>query len=341
MAIGPIKAEVEKICVGCDQQPELRRILFDSSPIPIWEEDFSEVKKFLDGLKRKGVKDFRDYFKSHPQAVARCSALIKIIDVNKAAQKLYGAKSKEQLFKNLPQIFTPQSYDVFREELIALAQGKKKFQSEAENKTLQGRLIRIDLILWVVPRHEDKLSRVFVFTSDLSRRAAVEEELKREQSWMWLIVERVPCVFWAIDSNFIITRSMGMATKDLGLDPKKMIGQNLRKYLDVQGVDRLPLEMHQAALSGKSVDYEHVYKGRNFKIHIEPIRDVGAVAGAAGFAYDVTDVKLAQEDLRQKNEDLIKMNSALVGREMKMVELKEEMDGLKAKLAELEKGRRK
>src|SRR5437588_676492 len=33
------------------------RTLFEDSPFPMWEEDFSRVKEFLDQLKRRGVND--------------------------------------------------------------------------------------------------------------------------------------------------------------------------------------------------------------------------------------------------------------------------------------------
>jgi DNA-binding NtrC family response regulator len=58
------------------------RGLFEDSPVSLWEEDFSAVKKRLDGLRKRGVKDFRAYFKSHPQVVKECAALVQILDVN-------------------------------------------------------------------------------------------------------------------------------------------------------------------------------------------------------------------------------------------------------------------
>ena len=45
------------------------RELFDSSPISIWEEDFSLVKERIDILLENGVTDFREYFSSHPEVV--------------------------------------------------------------------------------------------------------------------------------------------------------------------------------------------------------------------------------------------------------------------------------
>src|SRR5690606_12698547 len=56
------------------------RSLFEDSPISLWEEDFSSVKKKLDELKQAGVKDFETYFSKHPQVVIECAALMKILN---------------------------------------------------------------------------------------------------------------------------------------------------------------------------------------------------------------------------------------------------------------------
>jgi len=45
--------------------------IFMEAPIRIWEEDYSEVKREIDSLRLTGIKDFRKYFRSHPEAVRK------------------------------------------------------------------------------------------------------------------------------------------------------------------------------------------------------------------------------------------------------------------------------
>ena len=40
------------------------RTLFEDSPISLWEEDFSEVKSYIDGLRQRDITDFESYFYS-------------------------------------------------------------------------------------------------------------------------------------------------------------------------------------------------------------------------------------------------------------------------------------
>ncbi|HEU4746850.1 MAG TPA: PAS domain S-box protein, partial [Anaerolineales bacterium] len=54
------------------------RELFDSSPISIWEEDFSLAKKQIDSLRKNGVTDLREYFSTHPEFVSELASMVKI-----------------------------------------------------------------------------------------------------------------------------------------------------------------------------------------------------------------------------------------------------------------------
>ena len=100
------------------------RGMFEDSPISLWEEDFSAVKKHLGRLRDSGITDFRTYFETHPETVRECAELVKIVDVNKETLEMFQAESKEALLANLVRVFGDQSYEVFREQLISLAEGK-------------------------------------------------------------------------------------------------------------------------------------------------------------------------------------------------------------------------
>ncbi|MCK4491274.1 MAG: hypothetical protein KAU03_01535, partial [Candidatus Altiarchaeales archaeon] len=56
------------------------------------------------------------------------------------------------------------------------------------------------------------------------------------------------------------------------------------------------------------------------------------ITGALAAARDITDRKKAKEDLMGKNLELERFNNLMIGRELRMVELKENIRELKEKL---------
>ncbi len=131
------------------------RLVFENAPISLFHEDFSELKRHLDTLREQGIHDFREYFQSNADSVRKCAKLIKIRDANLAAMQLHQANTKQELVQSLGRIFCDESLPVFREELIALANGKRSFESDAIVCTLDGEKRHTILRMFVDPNSEN------------------------------------------------------------------------------------------------------------------------------------------------------------------------------------------
>jgi PAS domain S-box-containing protein len=138
------------------------RMVFENSPVSIWEEDFSEVKKVLDNLRNSGVVNIERYFDHHPEVVGQCVKLVKIVDVNRAALRLHEAVSKDELKTNLAKTFTSESFKTFRNELVSLWNGVTEMVSDAEVKTIKGEVRKVEVHFSIPPGYEKTLSRVIV-----------------------------------------------------------------------------------------------------------------------------------------------------------------------------------
>ncbi len=155
-------------------------IIFEDSPVPLWEEDFSEVLSYYEELDRVGIKDIRSHFDSNPEALVACSKKIQIRKINKAAVVLHQAGSKENLLLNLDKIFTDNSYEVFKEELISISEGVSEFESEAEVKTLSGEVKNIFLKLTMDPICLGP-GRALLATVDITEKTKLEAQLRQAQ----------------------------------------------------------------------------------------------------------------------------------------------------------------
>ena len=156
--------------------------LFEDSPLPMWEDDWSDVAKRFEELRASGVTDLRSYFDQHPEEVDRCIRRVRIVDVNRATLDLHSVKEKQQLMQGLDDIFTDHARETFREELIAIGRGETRFRAETVHRTASGELREIDLTVLVAPGYEEDLGRVIVCTQSIAERKAAERALiEREE----------------------------------------------------------------------------------------------------------------------------------------------------------------
>ncbi|NJN92970.1 MAG: PAS domain S-box protein, partial [Anaerolineales bacterium] len=155
------------------------RSLFENSPVALWQEDLSLLKHYLDKLRHSGVTDFEQYFEQHPQVVAHCASLIRVLDVNKAAMAIEGAKDKNALLDNLSHIFEMKIPTHFQQELVAIATGKLIYHNEGSSGNLAGKLVHYQVGWSVAPGYEADLSSVIVFVLDITEQRQVELELRQ------------------------------------------------------------------------------------------------------------------------------------------------------------------
>jgi diguanylate cyclase (GGDEF)-like protein len=152
--------------------------LFEASPISLWEEDYSALKDYFDELRSQGVSDLRDYLHFHPETVKHCMGLIKVLNVNTKTLTLFGAKSKEQLYSNLDQVFRDEMGTHFARELIDLWNGKINYEREGINYALNGDPVNIHLDFRIMPGFEQNFGWALVAIQDISSRKKAEDYLR-------------------------------------------------------------------------------------------------------------------------------------------------------------------
>lgn len=158
------------------------RSLFEDSPISLWEEDLSGVKRFVDDLRRQGVADFDAHFRDHPDDLLECVRQVRVINVNKATVRMLEAESKEQLLGGLDKVFTEDSLRVAHEEFRDLAHGRFSYHGELEHRTMRGRIIRVAVHFNVAPEYRSTLGRVVVSLIDVTRIRMMQRELEQARS---------------------------------------------------------------------------------------------------------------------------------------------------------------
>ena len=154
------------------------RGLFAHSPVSLWVEDFSGVKRLIDEVRHQGITDLRVFTDVHEEFVHRCISEIRIIDVNQHTLGLFGAPDKATLLRSLPVVMRDEMGPCFREQLIDLWNGKLFQQREVVNYTLDGTKLNLLLQFSIFPGREHDWSLVQIALTDITARKKAEAYLE-------------------------------------------------------------------------------------------------------------------------------------------------------------------
>ena len=244
------------------RQSEARyRSFFESSPISLWEEDFSEVKAYIERLQKSGVQDFRRYFLNHTGEVTACAGMVKVLDVNKATMKLYGVETKKDLLAGLNGVFGDEIHEAFIEELVAVASAKLTFEAEDFNRTVTGERRDIFLQWSVVPGHETDYSKVLVSIIDFTERKLADQALRESEKKYRDLVENISEVYFVCDHRGVIVYSSPNFFSETGYLPEEIIGKPFLSMIFPQDRPRV-LKFYRDRTNDGTVDTTCEFRGR-------------------------------------------------------------------------------
>jgi len=194
--IGEVSAGRQNLEENLSAYDERMRNFFDLFPLSLWEEDFSQIKQYLDELRSQGVSDFRAYFKEHPEAVELCSKKIVVNDVNQFTLEIYGRSSKEEFLAALNSLQNRGPLDVLFEELVAIGEGKTQFNWEGRDDFVNGE-VRYHRVRWLAfPGCEQSYARVIVVITDVTERQQIMEALRESEERFSLAVNGANDGIW-------------------------------------------------------------------------------------------------------------------------------------------------
>lgn len=160
------------------------RSLFEDSPVAIFEEDNSEVKKRINELKQSGVSDFREFLINHSDELSHLIRLIKVTNLNNEGKKLYGLEPNYKFSGHIRQTSTSYHLHLMIEEFVNIANGLTNFQTEIQQLDKEGNPLFLSVYWSVVPGFEEDLSKVIVTVVDITERKELEKRQKQRLAEM-------------------------------------------------------------------------------------------------------------------------------------------------------------
>ena len=178
------------------------KAFFDASPQPLFVEDWSRVKLFIDGLRAAGVTDLVAHFEGDTAAAAQIPHLVEWTLVNAAALKLYGMSSMSE-FADFWRIGAGSEFSwwTWARVFQAFVEGKPGFKHEVDDFTMTGERMIVIEEFRIAEGHEGDWSQVYVSSSDITEMRAVETALRTEQERYQGLLERSETLLRAAEAR--------------------------------------------------------------------------------------------------------------------------------------------
>ena len=129
--------------------------------------------------------------------VYRAVQLLKVRDVNAATLRMFGARSKAELLDALDKVFLPETMQLFREGILAMAEGQTFFEGETINGTLHGERLNVVLTM-TIPQEVEEFGSMLVSMLDITERVRAEKELRKSQADLLDLYENAPNAYFSV-----------------------------------------------------------------------------------------------------------------------------------------------
>lgn len=182
------------------------RHFFDYAPVAIIEEDFTAVVGWLEGLRKEGVTDLREWLAAEPARVREQFARIRVVAVNRTLRQHTGTADEAGFQRQMVATATPEALRAFGEELVALWERRTDLSLEITYTRATGEAGH-SLMHWSVPVMNGRPdpSRVLLVFSDLTAQRTVEAQLRESEERWRLAVRGSNAGIW--EFNYVTGRS--------------------------------------------------------------------------------------------------------------------------------------
>ncbi len=261
----------------------------------------------------------------------------RILSWNAGAERLFGYRADEIIGKPINLLIPPELREMEEEILKLLAAGERIEQFDTVRLTKDGRSVEVSVTASPIKDSQGLIIGASKIARDVTERKQAEEAVRRAKDEWERTFDSVPDLIAILDDRHRITRINRAMAEKLGVSPRECIGQTC--YMEVHGAEAPPeICPHvQTLADGRehAAELHESHLGGDFLVSTTPLLDdQGRMVGAVHVARDITERKRVEEELRNHVEELERFNAASVGRELRMIELKKEVNSLCARMGE-------
>jgi PAS domain S-box-containing protein len=283
--------------------------LFDNATISIWNEDFTEVFKEINELRKLDIPNIKIYLEENPDVLFSLISKVAVNNVNKATLKLFKAKSNQDFFNNIDNTFGKGADKVFINLIESIWTNKKSFTSEVNYKKLNGEEF-VALFSIPIPKTEAEQKTIPISIQNIQNIKDAESAKKASIKDLNAAQELAHVGSWFYDLSSQKSQWSNENFQIWGFDSKKPTPE-----LDIllSRIHKDDLELFNTATAtvfNEGASYDIEYRICLDNDEVKTIRSIcrpifgddGSIVKLNGINQDITEKKIIEEEnLRVKN----------------------------------------
>ncbi len=255
-----------------------------------------------------------------------------VVDANEPYCRLVGVKKLGEILGHSVIDWTAPEC---KEENAAAVErcGKQGYVQDFETIYIREDGQWVNIIINAIMHESDEGKRLHALCRDITQRKRAEEELRYSEERYRSILEKIEEGYYEVDLKGNFTFFNDSLFRMLNYSRDELMGMNNRQYMDSESADRIYKafnEVFRTEKSSKAIEFKIKRKKGKInsgEISISLLKDRNnQPIGFRGIVRDITERIKAEEELKQKMEQINRANQLMVGRELKMIDLKREVN---------------
>jgi len=299
--------------------------------------DITELKKVETELK-ESEKKYRTIFDNSAVAITMTDENEKIISWNKYAELLLGMNKDDLYLKPVKDLYPVSEWQKIRSQNIRQKGMQHHLETKIQKKDNQQ--IDVDISLSVLKNHEDRVVGSIGVMKDISEQKRTERNLEESEKKFKLLYEKAPVPYHTLSQDGLITDVNEKWCQIFGYSKAEVLGKSIFDFISANEKTLAQKSFAQKISEGKSYtggrEREYHTKTGEKKLFINHdffmFDENGKVIAIYTTMEDITENKKAEQALKEKISELERYKVITVNREMKMMELKNEINELHVQL---------
>ncbi len=339
MVMGVYNPQTKKYrWISIDAVPEFKK--GGKKPFRVYTmfRDITERKIFFEELKAS-EELYKTLFNSSREAIMILAPPDwRFVSANKATLNLFKVKDKEKFLSLDPWSLSPKMQPdgspskEKAKEMINKAVKEKSVLFEWTHQKLNGETFSATVLLTRFTIGGKRYVQAAV--RDITERKKLEEKLKKEQTQTETILDSVPAMIFYKDRKNRFVKVNQKFAEVMGLEKKELEGRPMSDFYpedQAKAYHKDDIKVIKSGEPKRNIVEPLTISNETFWVKTDKVPywdDEGNIIGVVGFSLDITKQKEAEERLKENLERMEKLNELMVGRELKMVELKKRVEEL-------------